>query len=218
MRLTRATRANRQERVATRRMRLTAATPGSRAGGLIVTAVLVVLAGLLGGCSAAPTVGATGYVQGAGTVTVLPVGQRGAPRDFSATTLAGAPFSLASTRGHVTVVNVWASWCPPCRAEAPGLQAVWQQFASSGVRFVGIDTRDQVPQAKAYQAHFKLTFPSVSDNDGSVLLAFRDTLPPVAIPSTLILDRSGRVAVRVVGGVTETRLSDLLRQVLGEGS
>lgn len=177
-----------------------------------------VLAALLGGCASAPRVGVTGYVQGAGTVTVLNPSQRGAPRDFTATTLAGAPFTLSSTRGHVTVLNVWASWCPPCRAEAPGLEAVWQQFSGSGVRFVGIDTRDQAPQAKAYQARFKLTFPSVSDNDGSVLLAFRDTLPPVAIPSTLILDPSGRVAVRVVGGVTETRLSDLIRQVQGEGS
>ena len=179
---------------------------------------LAVLAGLLGGCASAPSVGATGYVQGAGTITVLSPSQRGAPRDFTATTLAGAPFTLSSTRGHVTVINVWASWCPPCRAEAPGLEAVWQQFSGSGVRFVGIDTRDQTPQAKAYQARFKLTFPSVADNDGSVLLAFRDTLPPVAIPSTLILDPSGRVAVRVVGGVTETRLSDLIRQVQGEGS
>lgn len=179
---------------------------------------LVALAGLLGGCASAPNIGTTGYVQGAGTVTVLSPSQRGAPRDFTATTLAGAPFTLSSTRGHVTVINVWASWCPPCRAEAPGLEAVWQQFSGSGVRFVGIDTRDQAPQARAYQANFKITFPSVSDNDGSVLLAFRDTLPPVAIPSTLILDPSGRVAVRVVGGVTETRLSDLIRQVLGEGS
>jgi thiol-disulfide isomerase/thioredoxin len=171
----------------------------------------------LAGCTSSAGSREAGYVAGAGTLTRLTSAQRGAPVEFTGTTLDGRPFALASTRGHVTVLNVWASWCPPCRAEAPGLARAADALRPQGVRFVGINTRDEPAQARAYVRRFGLPFPSVVDEAGSVMLTFRETLPPTAIPSTLVLDRSGRMAVRIVGGVTETRLRQAVDQVLAEG-
>lgn len=187
-------------------------------GGPRVGVVVALAAFVLSACTSSAGSTQAGYVEGPGTITTVPVGQRADPVDFTATTLDGQPFTLSSTRGEVTVLNVWASWCPPCRAEAPGLQRAWEALADRGVAFVGINTRDELPQARAYVKRFGLTFPSVTDDGGKVLLEFRGTLPPTAIPSTLVLDRAGRVAARVVGGVTENRLLDVVERVLGEGS
>jgi thiol-disulfide isomerase/thioredoxin len=178
--------------------------------------VLALVAFTLTSCTSSVGSREAGYVEGPGTLSHLTPAQRGAPVDFSGTPLDGRQFTLSSTRGHVTVLNVWASWCPPCRAEAPGLVRAAEALAGQGVRFVGVNTRDQPAQARAYVRRFGLPFPSVVDDGGAVMLTFRDTLPPTAIPSTLVLDSSGRIAARVVGGVTETRIREVVAQVLAE--
>jgi thiol-disulfide isomerase/thioredoxin len=192
--------------------------PARRTVAALAAAVLVAAVALTGCSTSQASGGASGYIEGEGTVTVVPAAGRSQPRSFAGTTLDGATFDVASTRGHVTVVNVWASWCPPCRAEAPGLEQAHQALQGKGVRFVGIDTRDEAPQARAYVKRFGITFPNISDDGGAVLLAFRDTLPPTAIPSTLVLDRKGRIAVRVLGGVTDDRLRQVVEQVMAEPS
>lgn len=157
-----------------------------------------------------------GYVSGSGVTTIAPGDREPAP-DFGGPTLDGASFDLAEARGSVVVLNVWGSWCPPCRKEAPALQAVSEALAPEGVRFVGVNTRDPAEGAAAgYVTEFGITFPSVVDTDGTRLLAFRDTLPPNAIPSTLVVDRDGRLAARVLGPISEISLRDLVTQVAGE--
>jgi thiol-disulfide isomerase/thioredoxin len=175
----------------------------------------------LAGCSSA--VGDTGapdkgYISGDGSVTVTPVDKRDAPASFGGKTLDGAPFNVADHRGEVVVVNFWASWCPPCIKEAPGLQRVWADDQSRGVQFVGVDVGDNRAAAQAHERRFGVTYPSVEDESGRVLLAFRGTLTPASRPSTLILDRDGRVAARVLGRVDATTLSDLIDETLAEKS
>lgn len=192
--------------------------PGPLRRGARTKALVALLALLaLGGCSS--SAGAAnpqqGYVEGDGATTVVPVEERRPAPALAGRTLDGATLDLADLRGSVVVVNVWASWCPPCRAEAPMLQTVAAALRARGVRFVGIDTRDgDGAAARAFVQNVGLTFPSIVDPDGRVLLAFRDTLPPQAVPSTLIVDREGRVAARVIGPTTEPRLRALIERVL----
>jgi len=173
----------------------------------------------LTGCSSA--VGDTGapdkgYISGDGSVTVTPRAERGTPASFAGPTLDGAPFNVTTHRGDVVVVNFWASWCPPCIQEAPGLQSVWQAYRSRGVAFVGVDVGDNTAAAQAHERRFGVTYPSIEDNAGRILLDFRGTLTPSSRPSTLILDRGGRVAARVLGRVDATTLRDLVDQALAE--
>jgi peroxiredoxin len=180
--------------------------------------VAVALAVLLTGCSgAASGTAQQGYVDGAGTIQVVPAAERAKAPALKGTTLDGKPFDLASLRGTVVVLNVWASWCPPCRAEGPMLQTVHTDLLPRGGTLVGIDTRDgDGTAARAFAQNIGMTYPSVVDRDGRLLLAFADTLPPQAVPSTLVIDRSGRIAARVIGPVTQPRLMALVDPLLAE--
>lgn len=160
-----------------------------------------------------------GYIQGSGVVTTVPLGERDPAPEFGGPILGDddAEFTLGDARGDVVVLNVWGSWCPPCRKEAPALQAVYEQVADQGVQFIGVNTRDpNLTDALAFEEQFGLTYPSVVDTDGRRLLAFRDSLPPTAIPSTLVIDRNGNLAVRVLGEISESSLHDLVADVLAE--
>jgi thiol-disulfide isomerase/thioredoxin len=191
---------------------------GSRRTAVAGTAVTALLV-LLGGCAdAAPQTGAPdkGYISGDGTVTVMAAGDRSDPVAFAGRTLTGDRFDVTTHRGQVVVVNVWGSWCPPCIAEAPALERVWDQTRSRDVQFVGVNTRDQPAAARAHERRFDVSYPSIDDDGGRVLLAFRGTLPPLAIPSTLVLDRRGRVAARVLGQVEAGTLRTVVDDVLAE--
>jgi peroxiredoxin len=189
---------------------------GGKRGAAVLTAALLVLSGCSGPRGTDAVVADQSYVSGPGTVTTISPDQRGRQLDLPGTLLGGGAFNVADHRGKVVVLNVWGSWCPPCRAEAPGLQRVWTAVRGKGVQFVGIDTRDTKAAARAFERRFGLTYPSVSDEDGELLLAFRETLPPNAIPSTIVLDRQGRVAARIVGATTEEKLRQLIDDVLAE--
>lgn len=168
-----------------------------------LTALLAIGAVLVSGCGAQGT-GDKGYVDGNGIITRLAPAERIAVNgDVSGKTLAGEDWSLADHRGKVVVVNVWGTWCPPCRKEAPTLGKAARELASEGVVFVGINTRDSgTAQGLAFEKNFDVPYPSIFDPDGRTLLAFRGTLPPNAIPSTLVIDRDGKVAASVLGEVT----------------
>jgi thiol-disulfide isomerase/thioredoxin len=121
--------------------------------------------------------------------------------------------STGDFRGKVVVVNVWGSWCPPCRKEAPDLQAASMETRNVA-QFVGITSKDYDPApAEAFVRSFKITYPSIYDPTGKVLLAFAGELPPSAIPSTMIIDRQGRLAVRVLSGVSKITLVDMINDV-----
>lgn len=159
-----------------------------------------------------------GYIEGDGAVTVLPAAERDAAPEFGGPLLGGGgQFELADAVGDVVVLNVWGSWCPPCRKEARDLQAVSEALDDRGVRFVGINVRDNETDARRFEQEFGVTYPSVVDENGSRLLAFRDTLPPTSIPSTLVVDREGKLAASVIGPITETSLRDLVADIAAEG-
>ena len=112
------------------------------------------------------------------------------------------------------MLNVWASWCSPCRAEAPTLQALSEKFPE--VQFLGVLTRDNLTAAQSFIKRFGITFPSFADD--AILLEFNDSLIANAIPTTMIIDTKGRIAARIGGEVTFTGLSSLIEEVQGETS
>lgn len=183
--------------------------------------VLLVLTGCGGGGSEAASGGngagsGTQYVAGDGSTVVLADAERQSAPAISGTTLDGAPWALGDSLGQVTVLNVWASWCAPCRAEAPTLQATYAARAAEGVAFVGLDTRDSQAAAEAFVRKYAITYPNVRDPEGQLQLAFRETLPPQSIPSTLFIDKQGRVAGRVLGEIDSARLNGIIDELLAE--
>ena len=115
--------------------------------------------------------------------------------------------------GTIVVINVWGSWCAPCRAETPDLVRVAKENANRGVRFVGINTRDNPAAAKAFVRSFKVLYPSVEDAEGQLLLNFRDTIPTSVVPTTVAIDRQGQIAARIIGPVTYNTLKGLLNEL-----
>jgi thiol-disulfide isomerase/thioredoxin len=122
--------------------------------------------------------------------------------EFSGPTVDGATFRSSAAKGHALVVNFWYAGCGPCRAEAPDLVALERQWAAKGVRFVGVNVRDEAGQAEPFQSTYKVPYPSILDaGSGAVQLAFARSgaLKPNAIPTTVVLDKEGRVASTVLG-------------------
>jgi len=122
--------------------------------------------------------------------------------------------------GEVTVVNFWYASCAPCRAEADDLQKLSAQFDGAGARFHGVNVRDQAPNALAFSKTYSITYPSVLDvDDGAMQLAFSGSIPPNAVPTTLVLDSAGRVAARVLGAIPEASiLKTLITDTIAEGA
>jgi peroxiredoxin len=157
-----------------------------------------------------------GFVSADLGVDVIPADEREAAPDVTGTTLDGDEISLADYAGDVVVMNVWGSWCAPCRAEAPALQETYKSTKGDGVQFLGINVRDQEASARAFEDTFEITYPSFVDPSSRILLEFRDTVPASGIPSTVVIDRDGRVAARVVGPTTYSQLSKLVDDVASE--
>jgi thiol-disulfide isomerase/thioredoxin len=172
----------------------------------------------LTGCSSGSSSEATGtsFVAGDGSIVLLDPAERVAAPNLVGMTLNGQQLSSAGLAGDVLVVNVWASWCAPCRSEAPSLERLSKEFADQGVSFIGLNTRDSDTSARSFVERFGITYPNVVDRDGVLQLGFRESLPPRAIPSTLVIDRSGRVAARVLGAVSESSLRGVIEAVTGE--
>ncbi|GAA2075520.1 hypothetical protein GCM10009821_13290 [Aeromicrobium halocynthiae] len=164
-----------------------------------LAALLVVLAALVAGCSGIGTEGSTGgYVSGSRFVTFVDPEDRDQAPVLAGDDLDGQPLSTEDLAGRTVVVNVWGSWCPPCRAEAPVLNEVSEQYADQGVRFVGLVVRDNIDAARAFERRFETPYPSIMDEGGRMQLGFAQSLPSQAIPTTWVIDAEGRVAARIV--------------------
>ena len=172
-----------------------------------LAAILLVL---LAGCGTAQA--GSGFVSGDGSYTTVPPDQRKPAPTLAGTTVDGAAFDASALQGKIVVVNVWGSWCAPCRKEAPDLQAAAAQTTGTAI-FVGINTRDlDKAPAQAFQRAFGITYTSLYDPTGSLLLGFSD-LPPNAIPSTLVIDAKGRVAARIVGATTTATIVGIVTDI-----
>ncbi|MFE1247511.1 TlpA family protein disulfide reductase [Streptomyces sp. NPDC058735] len=188
---------------------------------LLLTAGAAAAALTLSACGSGGTSGGggdTNFVLGEDGIATADKGERADAPDLSGRTVDGKQLNVDDYKGKVVVVNVWGSWCPPCRAEAPGFQKVSQDLKDQGVQFVGINTRDTgTGPALAFEKAYGVTYPSLYDPTGKLMLRFeRGTLNPQAIPSTLVLDRQGRIAARSLQALSEEKLRKMIAPVLAE--
>lgn len=196
-------------------------TRGSaRTIGLRVTGTLLVLVPLAG-CSSWSKGGGgatdRGFVTSDEGIARAPLAKRKPAPDISGVTLTGEPIASADYRGRILVINVWGSWCPPCRAEAPNLQQVHTETRSRGVQFLGINTRDATrTNAIAFEQEKGITYPSLWDPDARQILKFRGNLNPSAIPSTLVIDRRGNTAARALRALSVEDLRSMIDPLLAE--
>lgn len=171
----------------------------------------VAVALLLSGCAGGSTsTGSRSFIAGNGTVTYVDAKDRISAPIIKGKTLDGTFYQLE--KGQVGVLNVWASWCAPCRAEAPSLAALSKSFPE--VSFIGVLTRDNVSTARAFVRRFAIPYPTLVDD--SVLIGFHNSLVANAIPSTVVIDKNGKVAARISGEITIASLTDLIERVSEE--
>jgi len=177
-----------------------------------VLAAVLLLAGGLTACGSESWVKKC-TTSAAGVITCRP-DQRPAAKDVTGQLLDGGTYDVAADRGKVVVVNFWGSWCGPCRAEATDLQKTYDATRERGVSFVGVNTRDDRDAAKAFARGRGVTYPSIYDPDGRVALAFDVT--QMSTPSTLILDRQGRIAAAMRRATIASELQPLVERVTSE--
>jgi len=148
-----------------------------------------------------------GFVAGDGALTIVPKADRKAPRNIEGTTLTGDRISLDDFKGKLVVMPVWGSWCGPCRAEAPMLQKAADDLAAQNVAFLGINVRDyDAAERDAFVRNVGMKYPSISNNDSSLLLNFQSGLSPKTVPSVAFIDTDGKVAATGFGAITAKTL------------
>jgi thiol-disulfide isomerase/thioredoxin len=181
--------------------------PAGAKAGLLVVALMLVLVG----CSAATsTTGTKGYISGTGAVSTFPPAKRQQAPVLHGRDLRGAPMTIRPG-GSIVVINVWASWCGPCRAESGDLATAARRLGN--VSFYGVDIRDDRSAALAFVRNAGIHYRSLFDPSGRSLLAFHDIVPITSPPTTLVLDRSGRIAAVVSGALTTDTLVGLVHDV-----
>ncbi|WP_382309677.1 TlpA family protein disulfide reductase [Herbiconiux sp. UC225_62] len=183
---------------------------------IAAAAVLAATALLLAGCSNDPLAqqylegSNKNYISGDGSITEVPLADRGAAVQFSGTDENGDPVTASDYTGQVLVLNFWYAGCAPCRAEAPALEKLNSEYEGKGVSFLGVNVRDQAPTAISFAEKYGVSYPSVVDTDGAMQLAFSGTVAPNAVPTTLVLDPQGRVAARILGQLTDPSILETL--------
>jgi thiol-disulfide isomerase/thioredoxin len=157
------------------------------------------------------TVATQGSGEASDNMVSYAAGQRPAVPEFSATSLTGTPINFARYRGKVVVLNVWGSWCAPCRGEGQTLKYLDEQYAPEGVAFLGDDIQDTPTNALAFLRGEGITYPSVNDANGAVEQRLSLAVPIAATPTTLVIDKTGHVAGQIDGAVTYPEITTLLR-------
>lgn len=193
-------------------------------GSMKVGALAIAAALLLSGCTADTFAqdyrdgGNKNYVAGDGSILEIPPAQRDKPIVFDGVSETGDAISSADYLGQVLVVNFWAGYCGPCRAEAPILEKLSTEWAGKDASFIGVNTYDEPASAQAFARTYGVTYPSVIDaKSGAVQLAFAGNVPPSALPTTIVLDAQGRVAARVLGQLEAASILDaIIKTVIAE--
>jgi len=179
---------------------------------LTAIAALVSVSACVGEIATDSTKG--GYVTGGGAITTVPPSERKPAPELSGDDLDGQPISADEFKGKTLVVNVWGSWCPPCRKEAPALIKVSRDLKPKGVEFLGIAIRESATASRVFANRLNVPYPSISNPSGDLLVGFNSSLPTAAVPTTYVIDKQGRVAARILDAVTAATLTDVIEGVL----
>lgn len=189
---------------------------------LRTTIGLVLVATLLAGCASDPLADQfragdnKNYIAGDGTVTEFALGSRPGFEAFVGTTESGQVLDSSAFEGNVIVMNWWYAACAPCRAEAGDLAMLSVEFEDS-VQFVGVNVRDTAETALAFDRNFGIEYPSLIDaQSGQVSLAFTGVVSPQAVPTTIVIDRDGKVASRILGRIETSILRTLIQTVVDQ--
>lgn len=134
----------------------------------------------------------------------------GAAPDFTLYTFNGETLRLSELRGKAVVINFWASWCAPCRDEAPILEATWREYRERGVVFIGVDYLDTETEARAYLAEFAITYPNGPDLRTLISKSYRIK----GIPETFFIDPSGEMRDVFIGPISDTELHRRVERIL----
>lgn len=156
------------------------------------------------------------YVQANKKGSVIEAAKRKQAGPVAGSLLVGGDYRLSDDRGKVVVLNYFASWCPPCQTETPQFDSIYRQRKSAGVQFIGMDVKD--PSKSAAQSWIKdkdITFPVVYDEAARSAIQLGD-VPMAALPSTVVIDKQGRVAAVYVGSVLPADLTPALDELVKE--
>lgn len=129
--------------------------------------------------------------------------------DFTLPLFSGGNITLSSLKGKPVVLNFWASWCPPCREEAPTLEKVWRVYKDRDVTFIGVDIQDREADARAYIEEFGITYPNGPDIGGKITIDYGVG----GIPVTFFINRDGRIVSRWVGAISERLLIARIKEI-----
>lgn len=197
-----------------------AGAPASRV--LLAATTALLLAAGLSGCSdeswaAQEGTNEGGYIAGDGSWRIIDTAERAEPVLYQGVDEYGENVDSAELLGEVTVLNFWYASCPPCRAEAADLETVWQEYEDDGVKFLGVNIYDQAATVHSFNDSFGITYPSILDVDtAQVRLAFADNVSPQTIPTTLVIDRQGRVASYIRGPIEPSTLRGMIDDLIAE--
>ena len=185
-----------------------------RSIGFAAAAALAVVP--LAGCSESVKMGTPSYTSNDGTVTEYKLGNRAPAVKWFGVDDNQQSLSYANLSGAVVVMNFWYAGCPPCRVETPALVDLSKTFAGKA-QFVGVDVRDSLDTARAFKRTFGVSYPTILDaSTGDVVLAFTGVVTPSAVPTTIVIDRQGRVAGRILGNADKETLKSMISRVVAE--
>jgi thiol-disulfide isomerase/thioredoxin len=176
----------------------------------LLTALLAVSA-----CTSSRSDGSFRFTDPTALGKVIPAADRKPAGTFTGELIDGGTLATADLRGEVTLLNFWASWCVPCRIEAPQLDLLYRKVKQDGVQIVGVDTKDARGNARAFLKDYDITYPIVFDEQGEVAVRLGD-LPARGLPFSVLLDKAGDVAAVYIGMVTAKDLRGPLDTLTAE--
>lgn len=184
---------------------------------VLLTLLLAAVAGCSGGTDAVDQAagGEFRFVAGTGKGEVIPEADRRSAPAVTGELLGGGSWTLTEQRGKVVVLNFWASWCAPCRVETPEFDQAYRATRAAGAEFVGVAVKDREQAAAAFVADKKVSYPSLFDPAGKVVLRFRD-FPGTGLPYTIVVDKQGRVAAVYPTALVREDIEPVVKRLAAE--